>query len=233
MHDAAQGATEMVLVLTGGDAVDPAHLPEMPRSTRVVAADSGIEQAHALGLDVDVAIGDFDSVSPRALEITRAAGAVIEQHPAAKDATDFELALDRAVALRDPTPTRIHVLGGHGGRLDHLLANALLLARDAYAPVTLTAQMGAALVTVVRSSGVLRGPLGDLVTLLPVGGPARRVATSGLLYELAGEDLEPGTTRGVSNELIAETASIVIDGGVLLAIQPGQPGTHHRQEILR
>ncbi len=131
MHEAAQGASEVVLVVTGGDPVDPAHLPELPPGTRVVAADSGIEQAQALGLGIDVAIGDFDSVAPRALEAARDAGAVVEHHPAAKDATDFELALDRAIRLREPAPTRIHVLGGHGGRLDHLLANALVLARDA------------------------------------------------------------------------------------------------------
>ncbi len=90
--------------------------------------------------------------------------------------------------------------------------------------------MGPGRITVIRSSGTLRGPVADLVTLLPVGGPAQRVTTTGLLYPLTGEDLDPGTTRGVSNELVADTATVVIDGGVLLAIQPGRLGTHHRQE---
>ena len=49
---------------------------------------------------------------------------MIERHPAAKDATDLELALDAAIALE---PSRILVIGSAGGRLDHLLGSILLL----------------------------------------------------------------------------------------------------------
>jgi thiamine pyrophosphokinase len=136
---AAQGASDMVVVITGGDPVERAHLPDLPPGTRVVAADSGVEQAQALGLAIDLAVGDFDSVAPGALDVAAAAGATVERHPEAKDATDLELALDAARAFGS---ARIHVLGGHGGRFDHLLANALVLARPAYADVTITAQMG-------------------------------------------------------------------------------------------
>jgi thiamine pyrophosphokinase len=226
---AAQGASDMVVVITGGDPVERAHLPDLPPGTRVVAADSGVEQAQALGLAIDLAVGDFDSVAPGALDVAAAAGATVERHPEAKDATDLELALDAARAFGS---ARIHVLGGHGGRFDHLLANALVLARPAYADVTITAQMGPARVAVVRAIATLRGPVGDLVTLLPVHGPARRVTTTGLLYPLNGEDLNPGSTRGVSNELVDDQATVALDAGVLLAIQPGQLGTHH-QEALR
>ena len=63
--------------------------------------------------------------------------------------------------------------------------------------------------------------------LLPVHGPALGVVTGGLLYPLAGEDLQPGSTRGVSNELAATHAVVRIGSGVLLAVQPGQSGTHY------
>jgi thiamine pyrophosphokinase len=121
------------------------------------------------------------------------------------------------------------VLGGHGGRLDHLLANALLLASGRLAAVDVVAQMGAARVTVVRPgrAAALDGPIGDLVTLLPAHGDALGVATEGLLYPLADEDLPAGTSRGVSNELVAATAAVSLREGVLLAVQPGSPGTHH------
>jgi thiamine pyrophosphokinase len=62
------------------------------------------------------------------------------------------------------------------------------------------------------------------VTLLPVQGPARGVTTDGLLYPLAGEDLLPGTSRGVSNQLLHESATVTVADGVLVAIQPGQLG---------
>ncbi|MFL6206774.1 MAG: thiamine diphosphokinase [Acidimicrobiales bacterium] len=226
---ALSASDTVVVVVTGGDPVERAHLPDLPAGTRVVAADSGVEHALALGLHVDLVVGDLDSASPAAVERAVAAGASVERHPAAKDATDLELALD---AAREMGATRIHVLGGHGGRLDHLLANVLLLARPEHAGVTTTARMGPARLTVVRGSAELDGPIGDLVTLLPAHGIARGVTTTGLLYPLSAEDLRPGTTRGVSNELVDHTATVTLADGVLVAIQPGQLGTHH-QEVLR
>ena len=161
---AAPSASELVVVITGGDVVDPAHLEAVTDDAFVIAADSGIDHAQALGLRIDLAIGDFDSVTPAALATATATGTRIERHPAAKDATDLELALDAAISRR---PGRIHVLGGHGGRLDHLLANALVLAAPAWASAAITAQMGPARLSVVRSTVELPGPVGDLVSLVP------------------------------------------------------------------
>jgi len=219
---AAPGASEMVVVVTGGDAVDPAHLPPMPPGTPVVAADSGIDQAHALGLVVDVAIGDFDSVSATGLAHAESDGARVDRHPVAKDATDLELALDAALAL---APARVHVLGGHGGRLDHLLA------RPAYAAVAITAQMGAAHLTIVRRQARLEGSVGGIVSLIPLHGPAIGVTTAGLLYPLVDEDLGAGSTRGVSNELTHPVGTVTIRRGVLAAVQPGSLGPHHQENL--
>jgi thiamine pyrophosphokinase len=223
---AAPGASDMVVVVTGGDAIDPANARDLPAGAPVIAVDSGIEHAQRLDLPIHLAIGDFDSVDPLRLAQAEAAGATVERHPVAKDATDLELALDAALALG---PRRIHVLGGHGGRLDHLLGNLLVLAAPTYATVTVTACMGRARVTVVRAGAELTGPRGDLVSLLPVHGGARGVTTHGLLYPLAGEDLPSGTTRGISNELVSAPATVHLQDGVLVAVQPGELGTHHEE----
>lgn len=223
---AAPGAEGTIVVVAGGDPVLPAERAWVPGDAVVIAADSGLDHAHALGLRADVAVGDFDSVSPRALERAEADGTRLERHPAAKDATDLELALDAAAAHG---PERIVVLGGHGGRVDHLLANAALLAADRYASVEVVAHMGGATLTVVRSSAEVRGAPGELVSLLALHQPASGVRTHGLLYPLSGEDLLPGSTRGVSNELLASPAQVSLASGVLLVVQPGSIGTHHLQ----
>ena len=223
---AAPGASDTVIVVTGGDPVEVRDLPPLPDGAVVVAADSGIDRAHDLGLHVDVAVGDFDSVTAGALDRAALGGATVQRHPEAKDATDLELALATALDL---SPRRIVVLGGHGGRLDHLLANALLLASPDFEAVELVAQMGPARVTVVRRGAELTGAVGDVVTLLALHGRATGVTTEGLLYPLVGEELAAGSTRGVSNELTATTATVTLRHGVLLAIQPGLAGTHHRR----
>jgi thiamine pyrophosphokinase len=117
---------------------------------------------------------------------------------------------------------RAVVIGGAGGRLDHLLAGALLLASPRYVDLAITAHLGEADVHVVQPSRscTVEGSAGALVTLLPVGGDARGVRTEGLVYPLRGEDLSPGTTRGVSNVLLGTTAEISITGGTLLCVLP-------------
>lgn len=222
---AAPGASDTVVVVTGGDPVEVRHMPPLPEGAFVVAADSGVDRAHALGLRVDVAIGDFDSVTKGALDRAQLDGATVERHPVAKDATDLELAIGAAL---EQAPQRIIVVGGHGGRLDHLLGNALLLASEAYAGVDLVAQMGPARVTVVRRRAEIMGSAGDLVTLLAVHGAATGVTTDGLLYPLEHERLEAGSTRGVSNELTGDRATVTLEQGVLLAVQPGYPALDER-----
>ena len=86
------------------------------------------------------------------------------------------------------------------------------------------AYVGASTITVVRERAELRGAPGDLVSLLAVGGAASGVRTEGLVYPLRGERLDAGSTRGVSNVFIGADASVELDDGTLLAVQPGTGG---------
>jgi thiamine pyrophosphokinase len=210
--------SETVVVVSGGPPPAEAAAKGLPDDAYVIAADSGLDHARVIGLRVDLVVGDLDSVSAGALAAAEAAGTSVEPHPAAKDQTDLELALDQAIARN---PARIIVLGSAGGRLDHLLAGGLGLASERYATVAIEARLGPATVTVIRDEVLLHGRSGELVTLVPVGGPARGITTKGLLYPLDDEDLASGTSRGVSNEFLGAEARVVVRSGVLLAIQPG------------
>ena len=202
-----------VIVVASG----PGPAVAVPEAATVVAADGGLDRAVALGLAVDVVIGDLDSVSDAALAAAEAAGTRVVRHPAAKDATDLELALDAAVALG---ARRVLVVASAEGRLDHLLASLELLGADRYAELELDAIVGDAVVHVIRGRQVLEGSPGDLVSLIPVAGPVGGVTTSGLRYPLSGETLTPGTTRGVSNVFVEPEARVEVATGVLLAIRP-------------
>lgn len=206
----------VVVVVAGGP--EPPPTVPLPPGATVIAADGGVELARALGLRVELAVGDFDSVAEEPL----AAIERVERHAVEKDATDLELALAAALELG---PERIVVLAGAGGRLDHLFGGLLLLAADAYAGVRVDAQVGDAAVHVVRGERTLHGRSGELISLLAAHGPAVGVVTEGLVYPLRGETLEPGSTRGVSNVFDLPDVSVSLERGVLLAVRPSGSAT--------
>jgi thiamine pyrophosphokinase len=177
--------------------------------------------AVALGWPVHVLVGDLDSVPAALVEQLAAGGTEVVRHPRAKDHTDLALALALAV---EAGASRVTVVGGHGGRLDHLLANVLLLGSDELAAVDVDARMGPSRLTVVRRERELWGVPGEVVSLVALGAGAVGVTTSGLLFGLHDATLAAGTSQGVSNEMTAERATVSVRSGVLAAIQPGERG---------
>jgi thiamine pyrophosphokinase len=211
---------ESVIVVAGGH-LSPAAAPELPKRRYVIAADAGVDRALGLGLHIDLAIGDFDSVSTAGLAAAEAAGAVVERHPAAKDATDLELALDHALAAG---ASRVTVISGGGGeRLDHHLAELVLLAAVRFAPLRLDARIGTARAVAIHAGDdvSLTGAPGAVLSLLALGGPATGLTTTGVLWPLSSDTLLPGSTRGVSNEIVSSPVRVQLAGGSLLAV-----GTH-------
>ena len=205
-------------MFAGGDASPPGVVADLPADALVVAADSGAVHAVREGRAIDILVGDFDSIPAELLAELEEGGVDVRRHPVDKDRTDLALALDAAVGAG---ATDLTVVGGHGGRFDHLLANALLLAAEEYAPYRMEARCGPARLTVLRGRRALHGHPGELVSLLPVGGPAGGVTTEGLDYPLHDAELRPGVTWGVSNRFSGPSATVTVARGVLLAVQPG------------
>ena len=216
-RDVPHSSPHTIAVFAGGAPVRPALAIELGDVDYVIAADGGLHAAEQLGLQVNVLVGDLDSVDEAAIAT---ATFEVDRHPRAKDQTDIVLALDRAAALG---ARRLIVVSGGGGRLDHQLGNLLVLASPDYAAIDVDAFVGSARVTVVRDERELSGGPGELVSLFAVGGPARGVTTVGLRYPLHDDLLEPTSSWGVSNEFVGDLASVRLSGGTLLAVQPGEP----------
>jgi thiamine pyrophosphokinase len=198
---------------------DARDVGELADAALIVAADGGARWLDAIGVRPHVLIGDLDSVEAHLVERLAADGVVVERHPVAKDASDAELALDRAVAAG---ADEVVVLGALGGeRLDHELANLLLLADPSRRVRDLRVVRGD---TVVRALGAgerlsLLGTIGDRVSLLPIGGEAEGVRTAGLRFPLDCESLRLGPSRGLSNVIVDQPASVSLERGTLLVVE--------------
>ena len=64
----------------------------------------------------------------------------------------------------------------------------------------------------------VHGRSGELVSLIPWGAPVEGVRTDGLRWPLSDETLYPNKTRGISNELLGEQATVRIRSGLLLVV---------------
>ncbi len=215
-----------IVIIANGD---PPTSDEVARwldeSAILICADGGARTALALGLRPAHVIGDFDSLSEADLRALEASGTQRHRHSPRKDETDLELALLLAADLLadDPQP-EIVVLGATGGRLDHELANMMLLAMPALKRVKVRLVHGQEHVFLLDARDgpvemTLHGRAGDLVSLLPFGGDAHGIRTSGLEYPLRDESLWLGPARGVSNVLLGSQATIALRSGMLLCIQ--------------
>lgn len=181
----------------------------------VIAADGGFEKALAAGARVDLVIGDLDSIGDAARVSLSASKIRVDVHPAAKDESDLELALDHALAQR---PEHIIIVGGLGLRIDHALTNIHLLERGLDAGVAIELLEGTQSVTLAEGRREVVGArCGDRVSLVPVT-ESVRVSTRGLRFPLDDEVLRRAASRGVSNVVDDLPAVIAVVSGRLLVI---------------
>lgn len=177
----------------------------------VICADGGYDHARLLGMKPSLVIGDMDSVSSPIL------GGIIPtvKFPKEKDQTDSQLAVEYAL---EHDCKEIILLGATGGRLDHTLANVMLLSlisdRGGEGMV-LTSQSKITLVT--DQMTLIRGRE-DEISFIPITPIVEGVTTEGLLYNMDNKTLQFGDTLSMSNEFRAVKAHIKVTSGKLLII---------------
>ena len=209
--------TNQVIVLSGGEPIAVNRDFDLPDDAYVIAADSGLHHAEALGLAVDLVVGDMDSVDSTVLDDAVRNGSSLQRHPTDKDHTDLELSFEAALKMG---AARILVVGSHTGRLDHLLGSMGLLAATAGLLDEIVWTDGHTIITACtpRHVAAISGRRGDRLSLVPAGTDVVGVTTEGLRWSLDGETLAAGSTRGISNVMDAPLASVTLEEGILLIV---------------
>jgi thiamine pyrophosphokinase len=225
LADRTDGGPMRIVVVASG-ALAPGDESWLDGADAVIAADGGAAALDRLGRRPDRVVGDLDSAPHALVERLVADGVRVDRHPVDKDASDTELAVRAAI---DEGADRLDLLGATGGdRLDHELANLMLLADPAVAGIEVRAIVGSTIVRVVRGGErmALEGGRGDLVTLLPIAGDAEGVTASGLRWPLEAATLRMGRSRGLSNVIVDAGASVTLTAGLLLVIETRTTGDH-------
>ena len=198
------------------------HLPN-PEKARalirpddfILCADGGARHALALGLTPNLVIGDLDSISKEERRMMDEAGVEFLRFPTDKNETDLELAITHALTLH---PDQILILAALGGRMDQTLANIALLSNLQLTTCNIRITDSVEELFFCRERVKVEGRSGNIVSLIPWGGEVHGVFTENLRWHLHHETLDPDKTRGISNEMTADTATISIQSGLLLIV---------------
>ena len=211
------------LIFVNGELRNPKALEGLIQpDDLLIAADGGARHLLKIGRLPDILIGDLDSLTVEEVQNMEEQGVHIQRYPTDKDWTDLELALRFAVESGSST---IRLVAALGGRLDQTLGNLFLLTQEKYKSLDIALDDGQECVQIIHSELHLSGQPGDRVSLIPIDEKVTEVSTQGLRWPLHNETLYRYSTRGISNELLNNQASITIDDGLLFCI-------HTRKEFL-
>lgn len=191
------------LIIVGGKAPDKLDI-DMNSYSEVIAADSGYDTARKLGIEIDSAVGDFDSTDLRGELIGK--GFVPCSHD--KDCSDTELAVRSGSGDYD-------LIGGGEGRIDHTLELLSMMQR-----------LGSPAVWYMASDTVFRidrateisAPAGTDISFFALSGTVH-AHTEGLVWELDGFPLS-STAVSLSNRTDTGHVFIDADGVVMARVSP-------------
>lgn len=204
------------VIFAAGELYEPELVRQLLDSPDLVlCADGGLRHAQALGLAPTLILGDLDSVDPQLLAAYTADGVPVIQVPVEKDQTDTQLALAEAVRLG---ATEILLVGGTGSRVDHTLAN-LLLMPGVSVPIKMLD--GKNLIQILPPGGSVRvtGEPGSYLSLIPLTPVATGVSVDGVHWPLHQATLRWGESLGVSNRMEGHEAQVSVAEGFLLLVQ--------------
>ena len=205
-----------IIIFANGEMPNPDRARSLLQNDDyIICADGGTRHALTLNVRPDLIIGDMDSAEKEQVQKLQEHDVSIELFPHDKNETDLELAINHALELG---PKQIIIIAALGGRLDHTLGNVALLTDVRLSTFDVRLDDGVEEILLCRGQVQVHGRSGDIVSLIPWQGAVSEVQTTNLKWALHKETLYPDKTRGISNEMTDNTASISIGSGLLLVV---------------
>ncbi len=209
------------LIVTGGT-VDVSFAKSYIRQQKFdyyIASDSGIHFFVQAGIKPQEVLGDFDSADAGELTAFRQDGDLLfHQYQPEKDAVDTELAVQLAI---ERGSSEIHILGGTGTRLDHVLASVRLMGFAMERGIGCYLVDAHNRVRLIERRTVLKKDeqYGHYVSLLPLTTQVTGVTLTGFKYPLSDYLLGGFHSIGISNEILEEEAVVDFTDGILIMVE--------------
>lgn len=201
-----------IVVVAGGDS------SLLPKNQDIyLGVDGGCLKLLEQGLPLDIAVGDFDSISEVDFRKIQAQAKQVVQSVPEKNDTDLELALK--TVFEDYPDAAVTVYGAFGGRLDHFLSNIFLPTDPDLAPymeqIQLVDEQNRLVFRPAGSHEIQPDPTMTYVGFMPVG--EGRLEITGAKYPLHAENYFLKAMYG-SNEFLDQAIQVSLDRGYLIIV---------------
>lgn len=186
----------------------------------IIACDRAASICVASGMDIDLAIGDFDSAATDDYEKIIAKEIKCIRLNPIKDDTDSQAAVDYAI---EHNADRIYFFGATGGRMDHFIANLSLLYRCLSRNVKMYILDEKNRIQMVSSNSPFcierANQYGKYVSFFSYQSRVKQLTLKGFKYPLYKYDFLLDDTRTVSNEIEDEIGLVTFESGNLIVIE--------------
>ena len=179
----------------------------------VICADGGLEKAENLKLIPNIIIGDLDSVNKIVLKKYLDMNIELIKYPAEKNYTDMELAIEYAVEKQFKD---IVLIGASGSRLDHTMANIMLIERYFKIGIKIKIIDNNNYIQIVTSNMVINNKKDYYVSIVPITDIIVGITLVGFKYPLNDVNVKRGSTLCISNQITSDKGNIILQSGTAL-----------------
>ncbi|WP_352419964.1 thiamine diphosphokinase [Proteiniborus sp.] len=180
----------------------------------VICADGGARHLFSENLTPDFIIGDLDSLDLEILNRFKRVGVGLQKHSTHKDKTDTELSIEYAI---EKGANDIVLLGAIGSRLDHSMANIMLLYKFINQNINITVIDSHNEVFITKDLLRLNNKEDSFISIIPLINS--KVSLQGFEYDTNCVDFNIGSTLGISNAIKDEVGLVKVEEGICLVIR--------------
>ena len=175
----------------------------------IICADGGLNYIDNLHIIPNLIVGDFDSVDKSLL--LKYQNVQTRKFLPEKDFTDTELAIEEAInyGYKD-----IVIFGATGTRLDHTMANIMLIERYIKSDINIKIVDDNNYIQILNKNITLNKKEGYYLSIVPITDYIEGLTLKGLKFPLNNVKVNRGSTLCISNEVIDIRAEIQITNGI-------------------
>ena len=212
-----------ILIVTGGNIDCDFAFSFLEKNTydEIIGVDGGLAFVEKAGLKLTHLVGDFDTIDPEILQhYIHREDLSVHQFVPEKDYTDTDIAVKLAVELfaeiQSGDEKKLHILGGTGSRLDHVLANLQMLKRPMEAGIEAMIVDSNNQIQLIQGRATVRkaNTIGKYISLIPATQRLEGITLKGFKYPLTDAHTAFGESLCVSNELTGDAGEILINKGM-------------------